>query len=406
MSLHIRSSIVVLLTLALALQLWGDDSKHSGAAPVSPVVHSSSGGDDLLVDLVHKAGRLKRTLDDKGFSGNLTFVNDWSKNFIGGAGSRGSINRYSLDVFMTLDTRKSLGWNGGTGFFRLKNHFGDNGGDYVGDAQGFSNIDDVSRTRLYEFWYAQKLADDRLRFKVGKIDANSDFAVVGVAGDFLNSSMGYSPTILALPTYPEPKPGITVLTIPKQHYQAAAGWFRVGGGLDMVILEGGRDWLAPRELPGRFSLGTWRLTGSIPCFDGDEVGSTQGIYLVTEQTVWHRSRPQPAGTQEVSAFLQYAHANGGVSRFTQHIGAGVVVSGLSASRSHDAFGVAATTVRFTDVPEAGYQHDRELAVETYYKIGLGRFFALVPDVQFIHHPGGLLMQKDAVVLTPRVNISF
>jgi len=404
MLLSVRPAVLAALVLALAGPLWGDDSEHS--IP-SSIVRPSSEADHQLVDFLHKAVRLKRTLDGRGFSGNLTFVNDWSSKFAGGASSTGPINRFSLDVSLTLDTKKSVGWNGGTGFFRVKNHIGENGSDYVGDAQGFSNIDDVSRTRLYELWYEQRLAEGRFRFKGGKIDANSEFAVVRVASDFLNSSMGYSPTILALPTYPEPKPGVNAFVVPWQHYQAGTGWFRVAEGLDMLIVEGGRDWrIVHAGLDGRLSLGAWRLTGSIPCFDGDELSGTQGLYLVGEQSVWSHSRSDPAGEQRVSVFAQYGRANGDVSRFTRHIGAGLVVNGLLDSRSHDAFGIAITTVRFTSVPEAGYQYHSEVATEAYYKVPLGRYFSLVPDIQFIHHPGGLLVQKDALVFTPRVNLSF
>jgi carbohydrate-selective porin OprB len=35
-----------------------------------------------------------------------------------------------------------------------------------------------------------------------------------------------------------------------------------------------------------------------------------------------------------------------------------------------------------------------------------RHISLVPDVQYVHHPGGLRSQQDAVVLTPRINVSF
>lgn len=401
----LRPAVVVLFAIILTCPLPAEVSEH---ANTSPIVHSSSGGDDSrLVDFVHKAAWLKRSLDDKGFSANLTFVNDWSKNFRGGETSAGSINRYSLDVSVSLDTKKSIGWNGGTGFFRLKNHLGENGSNYVGDAQGFSNIDDDSRTRLYELWYEQRLGEDRVRFKAGKIDANADFAVVKAGSDFLNSSMGYSPTIMALPTYPEPKPGVNVFVVPRQHYLVSAGWFRAAGDLDMLIVEGEREWqVSHTGLDGRFSLGTWRLTGAIPCFDGDELGSTQGFYVVAEQSIWSRPRPEPAGEQRLSLFLQYGNASGDVSRFTRHLGAGFVLNGPLNSRSHDAFGMAATTVQFTPIPDAGFQYHSELATEAYYKLTLGRYFSLVPDLQLIHHPGGLLTQKDAVVLTPRVNISF
>ena len=350
-----------------------------------------------------RAGDLRRHFDEKGIGLSLLLVNDWSNNFREGSSSAGSFDRYSLDVSFTLDTNKSLGWNGGTASIRLKNHIGENGSDYVGDAQGFSNIDDVSRTRLYEFWYEQKLAGDKVRFKFGKIDANSEFALVRVAGDFLNSSMGYSPTILALPTYPEPKPSVDVFLAPVSHYQVSAGVFRTATNGNMLLIEGGRDWrMGDRELAGRSSFGVWRLTGPIACFAGDDMESTQGFYAVAEQALWKNS----PGQKELDAFLQFGLANGEVSRFTRHIGGGIVFQSLFAARAHDALGIAATSARFTDDPDAGYQYDAELAVETYYKVSLGKFVSVVPDVQFIHHPGGLRSLDDAFVFTPRLIVSF
>jgi carbohydrate-selective porin OprB len=108
----------------------------------------------------------------------------------------------------------------------------------------------------------------------------------------------------------------------------------------------------------------------------------------------------------VSAFLQYGNADAKVSPFTRHLGGGIVVEGLLAGRPHDAIGVAATSARFSDDPYAGFQENAETAVELYYKISVKRFLSIVPDFQFIHHPGGLRSQQDAVVLTPRLNISF
>lgn len=352
--------------------------------------------------LFQRAKEFRQGLDEKGVAVGLTFVNDWSKNFRGGA-STASFDRYSLDLTLMVDTKKSFGWNGGAASIRFKNHIGQSGGDYVGDAQGFSNIDDESRTRLYELWYEQRLATDRLRFKFGQIDANSEFAVVRTAGDFLNSSMGYSPTIMALPTYPEPKPAINVFMAPMTHYQVNAGLFRTGGSGKMLLFEGGRDWrISDREFGGRSSFGFWRLTGTVPCFDGDSLDGTQGFYAVAEQALWKKRESE----KELVAFLQFARADGDVSRFTHHIGGGVVLHSPFAARPHDSIGMAATSVRFTDEPDAGYQYHTESAIEAYYKVGLGKFLGVAPDVQFIHHPGGLLSQRDALVLTPRLTLTF
>lgn len=354
--------------------------------------------------LLRTADGVREHLDDKGIGLGLAFINDWSKNFRGGSSSSGSFNRYSLDLTVMLNSDKAFGWNGGTASIRLKNHFGESGSDHVGDAQGFSNIDDVSRTHLYELWYEQKLADDKIRAKFGKIDANSEFAVVKTAGDFLNSSMGYSPTIMALPTYPEPRPAFNVFVSPLSHSQVSAGWFRTASSGNMLLIEGAREWrIGGSELAGRSSFGMWRLSGPVECFDGDALDSTRGIYAVAEQGLW---KENSSGQKELDAFLQFGLANGEVSRFTQHIGGGIVLQGPFATRPHDSVGIAVTSARFTNEADAGYQYDTELALETYYKVALGKYVSLVPDIQFIHHPGGLLSQKNALVLTPRLTLSF
>jgi carbohydrate-selective porin OprB len=394
--------LFVILVLGLGTGVGADGS---GPADSADPVEATSAERPSQLWLVAKPQQMERWLDRKGITGNVTLANDWSKNFRGGSSSAGSFDRYSLDVSVAVDDKKAFGWNGGTEFIRLKNHLGDFGGDYVGDAQGFSNIDDTPRTHLYELWFQQTLLADKLRFKAGKIDANTEFAVVQTAADFLNSSMGYSPTILTLPTYPEPQPGFNVFIHPRPHYQIGVGVFRTAVNGEMLIVEGGRDWsLGHGELGGRSSFGVWRLTGPVDCFDGDHLAGTQGFYLVAEQSLWRRKRPK--SEEKLSAFLQYGHANGEVSRFTRHLGGGIVLEGPFAARPHDAIGVGATSARFTDDPYAGFEENAELTLEFYYKISLMRHISLVPDVQYVHHPGGLRSQQDAVVLTPRINVSF
>jgi porin len=385
----------------------GVRAQDAGPANDSAPVEASSAKQVSKFWPLGKMQQIRHGLDANGIAISVNLVNDWSANVRGGTISGVSFDRYSLDVSATLDTKKTFGWNGSDAFIRVKNHLGDNGRSDVGDAQGFSNIDDVSRTHLYELWFEQKLLTDRLRFKVGKIDANAEFAVVQIAGDFLNSSMGYSPTIVALPTYPEPKLALNVAVRPKQHYQIEVGVFRTDRDGEMLIVEGGRDWrLGARELGGRSSFGGWRLTGPVACFDGGHLAGTQGFYMVAEQALWSRKRSKPESEEKVSAFLQYGNADAKVSPFTRHLGGGVVLESLFAGRPHDAIGVAATSARFSDDPGAGFQENMETAVELYYKISVKRFLSIVPDFQFIHNPGGLRHQQDAVVLTPRLNISF
>lgn len=348
-------------------------------------------------------------MEERGIRGTVEFINDWTKSLRGGVDPEGSAERYLLDVSAKLEGRKLLGWNAGTALVRLHHYLGDNGAETVGDAQGFSNIDAEPRTMLYELWWERGWHAQRWRVKLGKVDANTEFATVESGGDFLNSSMGYSPTILKLPTYPQPRPSVNLFFRPREGYSVALGLYDTAGAGAMPILELGHRWrLGTREFPGRVGVGFWRQTGRQACFDGDEAAGANGFYLVSEQGLW-RSGEAAAGDEGVrslSAFFQYGQANGEVSSMTRHAGGGVVWQGLLRARMNDSLGLGATWVRLSDEPEAGFEEARELALEVFYKLQIRSYLSISPDVQFIHHPGGLHGTQDAVVLTPRVRLSF
>ena len=399
-----RVVVLALMIVAAGITVWAQSSSPPVDEAVSSTSRTAHNSDFSWLKTSREGLEWMR---DRGFSGQLSLVNDWSHNVDGGAISPVSFERYSLDVGIKLDAQKAFHWAGATGFVRLKHHNGDVGGDYVGDAQGFSNIDGVPRTHLYELWGQQSLFNERLGVKFGKIDANSEFAVVHSAGDFLNGAMGYSPTILAFPTYPEPQPGINLFVRPK-HYQVGVGVFRTNKAGSMSLLEGGREWvIGEKELGGRVSFGFWRLGGPVERFDGDKDSGILGFYSVFEQTVWSRDRSSSAGQQRLSAFLQYGHANGELNCFRRHVGVGGVLESPFAVRPHDALGLALTSVGLSDEPEAGFQlHGAETTLELYYKLNIRPFLSIVPDLQYIHNAGGIRSQGNAVVVTPRLVISF
>lgn len=343
-----------------------------------------------------------RRFQERGLSFHTQFVNDWSKNLRPDYDSGYGWSRYSFDVSATLDSEKSLGWKGGTGFARLKQHLHEFGWSTDQAAQLYSNIDAASRTTLYELWYEQKWLAGNIRVKGGKIDANTEFATVENAGDFLNSSMGFSPTILTFPTYPEPKPGALVSLAAMHGYGISLGVFQAAAGT-MTLAEPRRHWsLGESELAGHFSAGYWRLDGAMPCFDGRMSPVNQGFYSVVEQGLW-RSKTTDRH-QAFSAFFQFGRSNGDVSPFTQHIGGGAIWQAPFAARPQDGLGAAATWVKFS--PMAGYDYSGEWITEGYYKVILNAHLAVLPDAQFLHHPGGLRAHPDVVVFTPRVVISF
>ena len=395
--------------LVIVLVVWLMFSHRTLAQGEGPAVPNSSQDSAPSVsptNVLTNPRDLLRKMNDRGLSFQGLVVYDWSKALIRDEDSEGGFGRYSLDLSMPVDGKKLFGLQGSAGMVRLKHHMHNFGEVYDGAAQLFSNIDAASRTTLYEVWFEQRLSSDKYRLKVGKIDANTEFAAVQTAGDFLNSSMGYSPTIVAFPTYPEPKLGLNAFAHSRRNYGLGFGVFQTAGRGIMSILEPSHSWnLGQSEHPGRASFGYWRLDGKLPAVGKGYASGTQGFYSVLEQSIWLQS----LGQQEVrrlSGFVQAGWAEGRVSSFTHHLGGGAVLQGPFRKRSQDGIGVAATWVRFSSQPAAGFNLPGELTVETYYKVAINRHVALAPDFQFLHHPGGLLVHPDCPVITPRLVVSF
>ncbi len=376
----------------------------SALAQDVPASSERGAGIDPSGDLLSISRQTLQLFQQRGIRFHGQFVHDWSKDLDAGHDPAYGFGRYSFDLSATVDSEKSLGWEGGTGFIRLKQHIDEFGWSDDAAAQIYSNIDAASRTTLYEMWFEQKWMAGKVRIKGGKIDANTEFATVENAGDFLNSSMGFSPTILTFPTYPEPKPGAVVSLTGPRGYGISLGTFQNAMGT-MSFAEPRRHWsIGDRELPGHFSAGYWRLDGAMTCYDGSSSSVSQGFYTVMEQGLW-RSKSGDRD-QTVSTFVQFARTSGTVSPFTQHLGGGAVWQAPLASRPHDGLGFAATWAKFSPQPAAGFDYQGELVAEGYYKLAFSRYISLVPDVQFLHHPAGLRTNDDVAVFTPRLDISF
>jgi porin len=352
-----------------------------------------------------KSRNIIRDLAQHGITFPVSFLGEVSGSFC--ASQKGSrwFARNLFNASLAIDGGKSLGWKGSSALVRLSQHLQRGDPESLGEVQEYSNIGSPAMTTLYELWFQQTLSNNRFRLKAGKIDANTEFDVVQNAGDFLNSSMGYSPTIFGFPTYPEPKPGVNLFLNPAKGYGLSLGVFQTPTGT-LSIAEPAHTWTAGKDLPGRVSLGYWRLDGICTHFDGAASSVTQGFYGVLEHSLWRDSSPRNGTDRVLSGFFQFGQADGSVSPLTQHIGGGIVIQSPLATRPRDSAGFAVTRVRFSDHPAAGFDESSELVLEAYYKFRIKGPLALIPDFQFLHHPGGLSSEPDAPVLSQRLAISF
>lgn len=230
-------------------------------------------------------------VSEKGVTLDASWTMDESSVLSGGVERRNSY-RHLLDVGLSLDLESAVGWNGGELFVDFQAQRGDNGSQFVGDIQAYSNIDADGHTEVPEVWFQQSLGS--IRTKLGKVDANSEFAFVDAASEFLNSAAGISPTIFLMPTYPDPALSANAF------FESAAGGYLGAGLYDGAALEAvptGQLWgKTAFEGPNhaffisevgwrrenesgdvsRLSLGIWHHNGEIPTFSGEHLDGTGG----------------------------------------------------------------------------------------------------------------------------------
>jgi len=327
-----------------------------------------------------------------------------------------------LDVNVTFDLERLARLPGGTVFVDVYTQNGHNGSEDVGDIQGFSNIDSDDVSEIAELWYEQWLANDRLRVKIGKVEANAEFAFVEAAGDFLNSSGGFSPTIFVLPTYPDPAWGLHLFAYPTDHAYVGAAVYdgasataeNTGTHSPNWLFDEGRFWIAEAGRTwegqggrggGRVAAGGWHHTADFERFDGGNEDGTWGLFALFEQQLWKERADLTDDQQGVSVFLQYGWADEEVSEIAQHLGAGLLWVGPLAGRDDDAVGAMVTFVDLSDAASADFAGD-EMVAELFYRLQVTPFLSLKPDLQTIFNPSGAGSVSDAVVATLRIEVAL
>lgn len=252
---------------------------------------------------------------------------DYSKVVRGGLDTEGDAFRHVFGLDLTWETESLLGWQGGTFFLEFLNQNGQSGSDEVGDFQGVGNWDADGRTQIAEIWFRQSLFEDRLAIKVGKIDANADFAYTDYASEFINGSASTLPTNPLFPTYPDSAFGVDVFVNPVEWLYAGAGLFDGALGEGVPTGSRGPDTLfdEPADLylmgevgvtwtlgegggdagDGRAAVGAWHHTGTLAEWAGGEADGTHGFYVLAEQTVWRENPDREGDEQGLGVFAQY-----------------------------------------------------------------------------------------------------
>jgi porin len=364
----------------------------------------------------------RQRLQEAGITIGATLTLEGFNNFRGGLATAPAVGAATSDLNLALDTDKLLHWRGGEFYADLEDHAGRNPTTaLVGDLQVFDKQNSSPYLEIFEIWYQQKLWDDKIRIKIGKVDANTEFSVIDNGLPFLNSSTQVSPTIFVFPTTPDPMPSVNVFFTPNEFWYAGFGAYyanrsdrfgdladdpasvqRTEGGT-FLIGETGLKWHAAPLFAegGNLKAGAWEHSGTFTRLDGSEQQGTYGGYAILDQTLW-QPKGEPDNGRGVRTFLEYGGTQEDINAIDRHFGGGVTWTGPIVARSGDIIGVSPQYAHISS--QAGLAHPYELALETFYQWQLTHWAFIQPDVQYIVHPGGT--HPNALVGTLRLQINF
>lgn len=313
-----------------------------------------------------------------------------SSHVVSGGLERGTRSRTLASAFASYQVNEN--WSVYGDFWALR---GGNGSQLVGDIQAFSNIDEDEFSRVYEAWVEASFTE--FRIKSGFIDANTEFAAVEHGGEFINSSLGFTPTIGYMPSYPEPALALNTFV------NTGFGEISVG-----VFSDDDHDFdetftiaqFKTQILGGIAQLGIWHQTGMIQQLDGTEQSGDKGYYFTFESTI----PAQYFSSESMAWILKFSAATENSLEIQQHAVAGIVF--------YAPFGLVLNQMGFTlshaDIASdlRGQFPDSETAMEWFYLWQVSDKLSLKPDIQFIRSPAADVNADDAWVVTLRLQFSI
>jgi porin len=399
-----------------------------------------AGDDPAFAALTGDWGGVRASLKDRG----LQLTGDYAVELFGnpaGGKRQGAVVDGLMRLFLDVDLDRSLGWQGGA--FRVSGLYahGTSGSlRNVGDLSFFSSIDAYDGARLVDFWFEQHLFEDKVTLRIGQMPVDTEYGVSDVASLFINASYGVpSPPITPMPfaAYPVTSLGVQLRVEPVKGLYGKAGLYDgnpspgdfpdPSDGVTRPARRYGTDWAfrssegalwageigyqhTEGALPGNYRIGALHHTDDFAdvrsAYAGTIHRGASSAYGVIDQTLWRKSAESH---ESLSAFVRGTLAGRKTSFMSDSLQVGAVYTGLFAAT--DKLGVAFVRNTFTRgqltvIDGRAYEPDHENIAELTYQIPLRPYLRLLPDLQYISHPGGTTAYPNAWVLGIRAILDF
>lgn len=309
------------------------------------------------------------------FGGILDLGGNWLAS--GGLRPNSTSGDFVLGLGFGVDAEKLLRIPGGEFNASSLVYQGTHSNGQTGSVQVYDSLAPASgfhRLELYELWWRQRLFEDRLILKIGKINAAAEFGQVlnsvpipeahmrdWTISDLLYAPSGEMPTNFGkLPAYPNPAWGVTVSLLPTNNSYLSYGLFDGNGARGVQtgqelgpeinsykfhIGEVGYAWrLGDEGKPGRFAAGMWGQTGTLATgnltSDKTALATTHGAmgyYAFGSQRLWYQHPgTDPSG---LIGFAQLGYSDSSSNIANWYVGSGLTALGLVPGRPYDTTGI-------------------------------------------------------------------
>jgi porin len=389
-----------------------------------------------------------------GFYNAETFANPW------GGIKHGVAYDGVLELHVNGDMQKLGFWKGLCFYangYQIHGH--SIAAEYVGSLATISNLEATPATRLYELWLEQSMFNEHVLVRFGQLVADGDFFVIK-GGDYVLNGWGW-PAITSLdlpsggPGYPLATPGVRVILNPNDKVGLKVGVYNGdpagpnckgdpqvcdNNGLEfriadppLLMAEASYQYnLDKGQLPGGVKVGGWNHFGkfadqrfdaaglpiAVTGLPGRMIQNNFGLYVDVDQMVWRvPGSSDPKGIGLVGRVF-WAPSDRNLVDF--YADGGVIFTGMIANRPDDALAIAilytgiSNQVHAFDV-DSGLPVARtfEMLFEMCYTMQLRAGWTLQPDIQYIVHPGGNVVNPagtgavgNATVIGIRTTLNF
>ena len=437
---------------------WADDSSASkppaaAAAPAADAPPPSIA--DSFPELAGAAA-FKKKLKDMGLTLQMTYIGETLANVSGGR-RQGAIYDGRLEFMLEADMEKIANWQGGT--LHLDSFWIQGTGltrYYVNNLMDVSYIEALPTVRLYELWYEQKLADNKLSLRAGLLGADSDFVASKYGLLFVNATTGW-PEIFSSnmpsggPAYPFSALGFRAKYDVSDSLSLVAAIYdgnpagtgtndpqrRNAYGLNfrlsdppLLMQEVQYKYNQDKDstgLAGQVKFGAWEHLGSFPdnLYDGSgqpfvlsgltaaNLPGNYGAYAQIDQQIF-KAPSDP--TKGVGVFARVFFSPEDRNLVDFYFDTGVNVSGLIQGRSDDVFGVSFAYTQISNSVRSGAAYsgltplpDYEALLEMTYQAQIVPGWTLQPVAEYVIHPNARLNGTDypnAAVVGIRTTISY